>query len=157
VFGRQSHFKDQAAESLGQIASGLEAVIPILIERFLKQGCQHLTGAGAFSYDDSTEKSLVSIGGPAVPALLEVLNGPNIGMRVCAAQVLGRIGPAARAAVPSLIRKVEHPDPPGESELHVFYAVEALCRIGSEGHCIWWRTERWSWEPWAERASKATV
>jgi hypothetical protein len=101
-------FKDQAAESLARIGSGAEAAIPILIKRFLKQGCQHLTGHGTFTFDDSTEKSLVAIGGPAVPALLEVLNGPSINMRVCATEVLGRIGPAARAAVPSLIGKIEH-------------------------------------------------
>jgi HEAT repeat protein len=129
---RNGQFKVQAAESLAQIGSGSEAAVPILIERFLKQGCQHLTGQGTIFYDDSTEESLVSIGSAAVPALVEVLTGPNIDMRVCATEVLGRIGPAAREAVPSLIREIEHPDLRDKPEVHIRNAVEALGRIGPE-------------------------
>ena len=96
---RHEQFKDQAAESLARIRSGSEAAVPILIERFLKQGCQHLTGAGTFFYDDSTEESLVSIGGPAVPALLEVLNGPDIDMRCAASHRQDRPGGASGGPV----------------------------------------------------------
>ncbi len=93
---RNEELKDQAVDALVEINSGSQVTIPILIERFLKRGCQHLTGTGTFGYDGSIDESLVRIGGPAVPALLEVLNGPNKDMRACAAVVLGRIGPAAR-------------------------------------------------------------
>ncbi len=104
----------------------------MLIEQFLKRGCEHLTGQGTFGFSRSVDDSLVRIGGLAVPALIDVLNGRNWDMRVCAAAVLARIGPAARAAIPSLIRTIEHPDPRFNGEILSLYAVRALGRIGSD-------------------------
>ena len=129
---RKERFPDEAVDALVQIGAGAEVTVPILIQQFLKEGCQHLTGQGTFVHDNSLEDSLVRIGGPAVPALLEILNGPNGDMRVCAAAALARIGPAARAAVPSLIRAIEHPDPKREPQILVLYAIRALGRIGPE-------------------------
>ena len=129
---RKGQFPDGAIDALVQIGAGAEVTVPILIQRFLKRGCQHLTGMGAIGYDPSSEDSLVRIGGPAVPALLEILNGPNGDMRVCAARALARIGPPARAAVPSLIRAIEHLDPKREPEILVPHAIQALGRIGPE-------------------------
>jgi hypothetical protein len=51
------------------------------------------------------------IRGPAVPALLEILNGADEEMRVCAEYVLGRIGPQAEPAISSLTAAVDHPTP----------------------------------------------
>jgi HEAT repeat protein len=129
---RHGEFKGEAVEALVLIGSGAEVTVPILIERFLKRGCQHRTGMGTFFVDDSMEESLVRIGGPAVPALLEVLKGPDKDMRVCVAAVLGKIGPAARAAVPALIRTIEHPDTDRQAVVLRSFAIRALGRIGPE-------------------------
>jgi HEAT repeat protein len=129
---RQGQVRDEAADAMTWIASGTDTAVPVLIERFLKRGCQHLTGAGTYFFDDSMENALVRIGGPAVPALIEILSGPNREMRVCAAFALGRIGPAARAAGPALLRAIEQSDAQRESQILVHYAVRALGRIGPE-------------------------
>jgi HEAT repeat protein len=129
---RHGQFQNEAVEALVQIGSSADVTVPILIERFLKRGCQHRTGMGTFFVDDSMEESLGRIGGPAVPALLEVLNGPDRDMRVCAASVLGKIGPAARAAVPALIRAIEPPDTDGQVRGLRRQVITALGRIGSE-------------------------
>jgi HEAT repeat protein len=124
--------KDAAMATLARIRSGHEVIVPVLIEQFVKQGCQHLTGRGTFMGFHSDADTLVRIGGPAVPALIDVLNGPNWDMRVCAAEALSRIGPPAVAAVPSLIRAIEHSDPQHDAEILSLHAVRALGRIGPE-------------------------
>jgi HEAT repeat protein len=129
---RKGQFQDEAVDALVQIGAGAEVTVPNLIGRFLKRGCQHPTRMGSFPYDPSLENSLARIGGPAVPALLEILNGPNGDMRVCAAEALGRIGPEALAADLALIRAIEHPDPEREPEILVLHAIRALGRIGPE-------------------------
>ncbi|HEV3164424.1 MAG TPA: HEAT repeat domain-containing protein, partial [Isosphaeraceae bacterium] len=130
---RQGQLKDEATDALVRIGAGTEVTVPSLIERFLKEGCQHLTGMGTIGFSPYIKVTLVRIGGPAVPALLDVLQGPNRDMRVCAAEALGEIGPPARAAVTPLIRAIEHP----ENEIVVGeilsgHAVRALGRIGPE-------------------------
>jgi HEAT repeat protein len=130
---RKGPFRDEAVEALVNIGAGAEVTVPILIDRFKKRGCQHLTGQGTFFYDAFVDKALARVGEPAVPALLKILTGPDGDMRVCAAYALGEIGPAARAAVPSLIRAIEHADPKQEEpEILVLYAIRALGRIGPE-------------------------
>jgi HEAT repeat protein len=129
---RHGPLKDEAVDALVRIGSGAEVTVPILIQRFLKRGCGHRTGMGTFFVDDSMEESLVRIGGPAVPALLEVLKGPDKDVRVCAAAVLGRIAPAARAAVPALIRTIEHSDTDRQTVILRSFAIRALGRIGPE-------------------------
>src|SRR5262249_36174184 len=101
---RQGPFKDEALDALVRIGAGAEVTVPTLIQRFVAQGRAHLPAMGAIGADRRAEGSLVRIGRPAVPALIGVLNGPNLDMRVCAAEALGEIGPAARAAIPALIR-----------------------------------------------------
>ena len=127
-------FGPEGKNALIQSGEGAEIKVPRLTQQFLQQGCQHLTGQGAFGYNSTIEDSLVRIGGPAVPALVEILNGPNRDMRVCAAEALGKIGPAARSAVPSLIRAIERPEPKHEPEILVAYAIRALGRIGPEAN-----------------------
>ena len=46
-------------------------------ERFLKEGCLHHTGMGAIGFNLRVKNNLIRIGGPAVPALLDILKGPN--------------------------------------------------------------------------------
>jgi hypothetical protein len=86
------------------------------------------------------EKALVRIGGPAVPRLRKVLTGPDADMRLCAAWVLGRIGPPALAAIPDLIDAIERPrkGDPFADELKS-YAIGALGRIGPEPRGLWAR------------------
>jgi len=129
---RQGQIKDEAVETLVRIGAGTEVTVPVLIERFIKEGCLHLTGMGAIGSISGVKNSLVRIGGPAVPALLDVLKGPNRGMRVCAAEALGEIGPSAQEAVPLLIRAIEHPDADREANILSDQAVRALGRIGPE-------------------------
>jgi HEAT repeat protein len=129
---RQGQSKDEAIDALVAIRAGTEVTIPALIERFLKEGCIHRTGMGSFGYNPYVENSLARIGGPAVPALLEVLKGPNKDMRVCAASVLAGIGPGARMAIPSLIEAIERADADPEAKILKSYAVSALGRIGPD-------------------------
>jgi HEAT repeat protein len=104
---------EDIAWALGHFGPRAEAAVPRLAELFVKEGCEHLTGAGAIGFLTDVRDALVRIGDPAVPALLQILNGPDEDMRVCAADALGRIGPEAKAAVPSLIRIMERVNPAG--------------------------------------------
>jgi HEAT repeat protein len=128
---REKRLQAAATEALARIRRADAVNVPELIAQFLKRGCEHLTGQGFFMYDASVDHALVRIDGPAVPALVDILNGPNWDMRVCAAHVLSMIGPPARSAVPSLIRAIEHPDPHDTVTL-ALYAVRALGRIGPD-------------------------
>ncbi len=129
---RQGQHADDAVEALVRIGAGTEITIPSLIERFRKEGCLRLTGAGAIGFDDTVKNSLVRIGGPAVPALLGVLEGQDRDMRVCAAEALGEIGPTASAAVPALIRSIEHLKDDPQDEILGHHAVRAVGRIGAQ-------------------------
>jgi HEAT repeat protein len=129
---QQASLENEAVEALVRIGSNPELTIPRLIQRFRKQGCLYLTGAGAIGWDPYLGDTLVRVGEPAVPALIAVLNGPNWDMRVCAAESLGSIGPRARAAVPALIRAIEQPDPADRVEVLIRHAARALGRIGPD-------------------------
>src|SRR5262249_25077727 len=107
---RRARSKPGVVDALVRIGGGTEVTVPDLIEQFIKEGCARLTAMGAIGYSPYVRDQLVTIGGPAVPALMDVLKGPNSEMRVCAAELLGDIGPAARAAIPLLIRAIEHPE-----------------------------------------------
>ena len=124
---RKGEFRDEAVGALTLIGAGADVTVPVLIDRLLQRGCQNLLGWTSFA-DTS---SLVRVGGPAVPALVVILNGPNRDRHVCAAGVLWGIGPAAREAVPALIRVIEHFNPEREDEA-VQYAIKALGRIGPD-------------------------
>jgi HEAT repeat protein len=123
----QKSFEVAAVNSLVQIGCGTERTVPILVEE-LRHG-QRLTQLTHLGYRDGRDL-LIRIGGPAVPALIELINGPDRGMRVCAAQAIGGIGPAAKDAVPSLVRAIERSD--GDNETFTDYAAQALGRIGQQ-------------------------
>jgi HEAT repeat protein len=129
---REGPLRTVAVDALVNIGAGSDVTVPILIDRLVKRGSQHLTGQGTFFYDASVDRALARVGGPAVLALVKILDGPDRDMAVCAAKALADIGPAARAAVPSLIRAVERrdPGPDGVNDLLATYATRALGRIG---------------------------
>ncbi len=132
---RDDRLARTAEMALGRIGPDASRAVPLLIERFTRMGCQHLTGAGRLGFDPGAKDALVRVGAPAVPALLDVLNGPDRAMRVCAAEALGEIGPAARAAVPALVHEL-HAEKPllddGVSGALRFHATVALGRIGPD-------------------------
>ena len=124
-----------AVNALGRIGPDAAQAVPHLIERFVKQGCLHYTGMGSIGFNPGARDVLVRIGAAAVPALLDVLNGPDRDMRVCAAEALGGIGPAARAAVPSLLRELHAEQPElddAKAEALRHQAVIALGRVGPD-------------------------
>jgi HEAT repeat protein len=129
---RTGPLRDEAVDALVSIGAGAEVTVPVLIDRFMKRGSQAFTRMGSFPFDPSVDKALARVGEPAVPALLKILDGPDVSMRICAAYTLGELGPAARAAVPSLIRAVERSDPGRESASLRLQAIRALGRIGPE-------------------------
>jgi HEAT repeat protein len=127
---RRGPLREEAVDALVSIGVGAEVTVPILIDRFVKRGCQHLTGQGTFVLDVSIDKALARVGEPAVPALVKILDGPDENMRVCAAYALREIGPAARPAVPSLIRAIRPSDPQWGPGVLAMNAMQALGRIG---------------------------
>jgi|GEM_PF-1875141 len=126
------NIKASAVNLLVEIGEGTGVTVPYLIDFFLKQGCLRLTGMGTIVYSAGVQNNLVRIGGSAVPALLDILKGSDRDMRVCAAEVLGDIGPAARAAIPALIHAVEHPATDQDAKTLSRHAALALGRIGPE-------------------------
>ena len=131
----KGQFQKEAVDALVQIGAGVEVTVPALIEQFVQAGCLHLTGAGAIGFNRDPRDSLVQIGGPAVPALIGVLTGPNVDMRVCAAEALGMIGPSASAAVPALSRALAVDRPASDPPL-LKAAVKALGRIGADAKIV---------------------
>lgn len=77
-------------------------------------GCSHLAG-----------DALAAIGPAAVPSLIDALGSTSQDARLWAADTLGRIGPAATAAVPQLDRFVQK-----YGAVESTSAVEALGKIG---------------------------
>jgi HEAT repeat protein len=129
---RPSHERDQAVWVIGEFGAEAKAAVPFLIERFIKLGREYYPKALHLGVDPLAKKALVQIGRPSVPALIEILNGPDEALRVCAADALGEIGPAARDAVPRLIQAVEQPEPGDYGETLHNQAILALGKIGPD-------------------------
>jgi HEAT repeat protein len=98
---------------------------------------------GAIGFNPGAEDALVRIGRPAVPALIEILRGANSDMRVCAAAALGRIGPAARAAIPALIQAANRTEKVYLAQILRRHAIIALGQIGPEARAIAPTLKRW--------------
>ena len=121
-----------AVEALVRIGSNPELTVPRLIQRFLKQGCLHLTGAGAIGWDPYLGDTLVRVGEPAVPALHHRPERSGLGHASVRSGGIVKDGTAPRAAVPSLVRAIEQPDPGHRVEVLIRHAARALGRIGPE-------------------------
>jgi HEAT repeat protein len=122
--------------ALGRIGPAAAPAVPLLIPGYLAEGC-NLAKMGSFGGGNGgmPGEALVGIGAPAVPALIDVLTGPNTEMRACAAMHLAKIGPAAKAAVPALVRSLRADQPvlnDAEADALRRYAVIALGRIGPD-------------------------
>jgi HEAT repeat protein len=135
--------KDEAISALNAMGVNRELAVPGLIATFVKEGCQHHTAMGAIGFNPGTEDALVGIGGPAVPALVGILEGPNRDMRVCAAAALGRIGPTAHPAIPALIQAATSPEKDYLAQILKYHAVIALGKIGPEARAIVPTVRRW--------------
>ncbi len=140
--GRDDGYGPAVIEALGRIGPDAAPAVPFLIERFRKQEC-FLGKQGTFVGSNYGQPSdaLARIGAPAVPALVEVMNGPNAEVRPCAAEVLARIGPSAEGAVPALIRAVQPgrllgQDADLQASVLQRHALFALCRIGPRAAAV---------------------
>ena len=69
-----------------------------------------ITSRDEWDLETTAADSLSRIGEPAVPALIQSLRSNDPGERVRAAEVLARIGPAAKNAVPFLVQSLRDPD-----------------------------------------------
>jgi hypothetical protein len=74
---QDKQLKDASVGALVWTGSRDARIVPVLMEQFLKVECQDLTGQAAVGDNLSVEDSLVRIGGPAVPALINMLDGPT--------------------------------------------------------------------------------
>ena len=140
---QRGQFEDEAIGALIAIEAHPELAVPRLIETYVKEGCRHRTAMGAIGFNAGTEDALVHIGGPAVPALINILNGQDRDMRVCAAAALGRIGLAARPAIPDLIQAASSPEKDYLARILRRHAVIALGQIGPEARAIAPTLKRW--------------
>ncbi len=114
--GASTNFeRQQAIHALAAFGPEAKAAVPVLIEALGQETTRHaaalaLTFIGAAAdrtvpllferlpHKESriaTRDALARIGEPAVPALIRILTGTDPEMQVCAADVLGQIGPAA--------------------------------------------------------------
>jgi HEAT repeat protein len=130
---RKGQIQGEAVGALVSMGAGAEVTTPILVDEFLKRGYFAVgPGLGTYYHSGSPIGALARVGEPVVPALTKVLDGPDEILRVHAAQALKDLGPAARAAVPSLIRTLERIKDVGKDEILFENTVEALGRIGPE-------------------------
>ncbi len=129
---RKGQLRPEALAALVSIGAGAEATVPLLVDQMKRNGgwLGVGPGLGTFHHAGSMMGALPCIGAPIVPALRDLLDHPDPTQRLNAAYALGEIGPAARAAVPALIRAMGRRED-GQDEF-LEYAVRALGRIGPE-------------------------
>src|SRR5205823_4227922 len=110
-----------AAAALGDIGPAARDAIPALAEAMKKDTELQVREEAALALGGSGQAA-------AVPPLIDVLNGDDEDVRRLAALALGEIGPAARPAIPSLIKALR-----ADKDYRVrFHAAEALGRMGPE-------------------------
>jgi len=108
-----------AAEALGRLAPA--TAVPWLIEA--------LRGKDEGLREHATD-TLIRIGHPAVPALIELLKDDDKRMRYVAIWALGQIGPVTNEIVPALIAALKDKD-----EAVRFAAAQAIGEIGPAAKC----------------------
>jgi formylglycine-generating enzyme required for sulfatase activity len=112
---KHSDIKMYTLKKLGQIGPDAAAAVPFLIKEL---GVRNEHKAYAL-------ETLVKIGKPAVPSLINKLGDSNDEIKKDAARTLGKIGPEAVAAVPELIKTFSECGPNIRQA-----AAEALGNIG---------------------------
>ena len=130
---RKGQIRGEGVGALVSIGAGAEVTAPILVDQFLKHGYLAVgPGLGTYYHLGSPIGAVAQVGEAVVPALRKVLDGPDEILRVHAAHALKELGPAARAAVPSLIGTLERIKDMGKDGILFDDTVEALGRIGPE-------------------------
>ena len=129
---RQNQFKTAAIEALIEIGAGTEVTVPYMVHVSFEKECVPANFMGTWIGSNEAKRSLVRIGTPAVPTLLEVLNGKDLDKRACAIEVLGDMGPSAKDAVPALICAIEGRNQGDDAQILCDRAVVALAKIGPD-------------------------
>lgn len=121
--------KDDVSWRRGQLIGNCRVirspeVVPELIQLWRKRGGkQQADPVQAFC-----EESLVRVGKPSVPALIEAVDDQDISLRLEAIRMLSRIGSDAKAAVKPLLRLARHSAPDNQVA-----AINALVSIDPDG------------------------
>ncbi len=110
--GRQA--RQAAMSGLAQLGSDASPAISKLIH------CLRTTNDTPFAH-----AALRSIGKPAVPALIALLNSDDLTMQCEAVRILGRIGSPARGAILPIITLAHHPA--FELRRHVMTSLGRIC------------------------------
>ncbi|MBN2453282.1 MAG: HEAT repeat domain-containing protein, partial [Candidatus Omnitrophica bacterium] len=105
--------RKNAAETLGRIGPDAKDAVPELI-----QAVDDIGNAAA--------EAIGKIGLPAVPALIQALKDKNYFIRDEAAEILGRIGPAAKAAVPAIIQYMLNRCPVEDEKMKAWESVTRI-------------------------------
>jgi HEAT repeat protein len=91
----------QAACELGDIGPEAKAAAPALAS---------LVNDSSYANSTMAARALIRIGPPAVASVVPLLQDPRAAVRKTAAEILGRIGPEAKEAVPALTRALTDTD-----------------------------------------------
>jgi len=133
-----------AAEALGRIGPAAKAAVPALIDALEDEDSDtRREAANALSKIDPAAKDVVKYAIPVLIAWVKDDGGGVFDIEYAqrgdvAFEVLGRIGPAAKAAVPALIDALKYGDGSGHEYVNIVgkkfrqYAAETLGRIGPE-------------------------
>jgi HEAT repeat protein len=115
-----------AADALGRVGPEAKAAVPRLVaglkpDRQIEPAARILTARGA-------KEALIGIGEPAVGAATELLAGDSAAEQAAGAEILARIGPAAKAARPTLEGLFKDSKGP----MVRIWAAAALVRVGAD-------------------------
>jgi HEAT repeat protein len=130
---KEKGYWGDAIEALGRIGPDAVSAVPILVDKVRAEGC-NLARTGAFgeTIRGNPKFALARIGAPAVPALMMMMDDPDEFLRPCAANILARMGPEAKVAVPALTRLLQREATTQVSIVLRSHAVIALGSIGPE-------------------------
>ncbi|MFL5245691.1 MAG: HEAT repeat domain-containing protein [Gemmataceae bacterium] len=112
-----------SVQALGQFAEKAEGVIPNLMEAMKEPALR-----------DTAAEALAAIGKPAIPALIQAVNGFQAQQRLGAVKALGKIGPDAREVLESLnnLYYRSKKEKNAELEEEVDKTIQTLRKAGTE-------------------------
>jgi HEAT repeat protein len=116
-----------AVTAVANIGPEAEAAIPTLIDALNSRRSRGGRERDRRQALLRSAYALTRIGPAAVPPLIAALDADDGAARQGAAKALGGMGPAAREAIPGLIRNLGHPEAAVRSEM-----IEALSSIGPD-------------------------